>query len=115
MTRSRNEGMQDVWFPNTELVPSHTMLTPSGVFQASDSALLYLLPPLHLESISFHPSLSAQNISDYTLTVKQYLSNNSCPLAFEARVQCITLAFRDEPCQMFKIIIQFLSLSAALH
>ena len=58
MTQSRNEERPDVWFPNTQLVLSHTMLTPSGGLQDFDSAHLCLLPPLHWESISFHPSLS---------------------------------------------------------
>lgn len=58
MTQSRNEERPDVWFPNTELVLSHIMLTPSGGLQDFDSAHLCLLPPVHWESISFLPSSS---------------------------------------------------------
>jgi len=58
MTQSRNEERPDVWFPNTQLVLSHIMLTPSVGLQDFDSAHLCLLPPVHWESISFRPSLS---------------------------------------------------------
>ena len=58
MTQSRNEERPDVLFPNTQLVLSHIMLIPSGGLQAFDSAHLYLLPPVHWESISFLPSSS---------------------------------------------------------